>query len=180
MELKDFFGVDIDKYSYETNRILDLLGVRRTIEKTRQVNDLILAFDKNSIYVDVAKRQQLLLFLKPLLTKEFLPYDKNHEGKEVNTASDKDRRYNAEERLFKIVLSVVTAEKYSTLVDNEFKPDIAGLRSLNKDRDERYDRLKKILSNDIKPTLEQFKIDKKHIKPNIKKEKSFLSKLFKK
>lgn len=63
MELKDFFGVDIDKYTYERNRVLDFLGIRRTIEKTAQVNDLINPFDENSPYVDVAKRQQLFLFL---------------------------------------------------------------------------------------------------------------------
>lgn len=75
MKLQDFFGIDIDKYSYETNRVLDFLGLHRTIEKTKQVTDLINAFDKNSPYVDAAKHQQLLLFLNPLLSKEFLPYD---------------------------------------------------------------------------------------------------------
>lgn len=180
MELKDFFGVDMDKYPYETNRILDFLGVRRTIEKTRQVSDLIVAFDKNSPYVDVAKRQQLLLFLKPLLSKEFIPYDKHFDNKEANTATDKDRRYNAEERLLKIVLSVATAEKYRDLIAKEFKPDVAVLRSTNKDSDERYDRLKQILSNNIKPILEQFKIDKKNINPPKKEKKSFFGKLFNK
>lgn len=180
MELKDFFGLDIDKYSYETNRILDFLGVRRTIEKTRQVNDLVLAFDKSSIYVDVAKRQQLLLFLKPLLAKSFLPHDKHFNDKEVNTATDKDRRYNAEERLLTIALSIVTADKYSNLIANEFKPDISILRSLNNDSEERYDRLKQILNKNIKPILEQFNIDKKNIQPQIKEEKSFFSKLFNK
>ena len=180
MKLEDFFGVNIDKYPYETNRVLDFLGVRRTIEKTRQVNDLINAFEPNSPYVNVAKRQQLLLLLKPLLSKEFLSHDKFHDTKEVNTATEKDRRYNAEERLLTIVLSVSTGEKYSTLVDKKFKPDISILRSLNKDQDERYDRLKQILSSHTQEVIEQFKIDKKKLNPHKEDKKSFFSKMFNK
>ncbi len=180
MKLEDFFGVDIDKYPYETNRVLDFLGVRRTIEKTKQVNDLINAFEPNSPYVDVAKRQQLLLLLKPLLSQAFLPHDNFYYNKEVNTATKKDRRYNAEERLLTIVLTVATGEKYSTLVDKEFKPDISILRSLNRDQDERYDRLKQILSTHTQEVLEQFKIDKKKINPPKEDKKSFFSRLLKK
>ena len=180
MKLQDFFGIDIDKYSYETNRVLDFLGLRRTIEKTKQVTDLTNAFDKNSPYVDVAKRQQLLLLLNPLLSKEFLPYDKHHYTKDVNTGTDKDRRYNAEDRLLKIVLSVATGEKYNALIEKEFKPDIVALRSLNKDSDERYDRLKQILSEDTRSVLDQFKIDKKNITPKKTDKKSFFGSLFNK
>lgn len=180
MKLNDFFGVDIDKYEYSTNRVLDFLGVRRTIEKTRQVSDLINAFDASSPYVDVAKRQQLLLFLKPLLSKQFLPHDDRFYTKDVNTGTDKDRRYNSEDKLLKIVLSVATGERYNALLEKEFKPDSAILRSLNKDADERYDRLKHILSENIRPILEQFKIDKKNIKAPQKEEKSFFGKLFNK
>lgn len=180
MELKDFFGVDMGKYSYDTNRVLDFLGLRRLIEKREQVKNLIDAFDKNSPYVDVAKRQQLLLYFKPLLSKDFLPHDKHYYTKDVNTGTDKDRRYNAEDRLLRIVLSVVTGEKYNTLVDNEFKPDTAILRSTNKYEGERYDRLKQILSDNTRATLEQFKIDKKNIAPQQTKEKSFFGKLFNK
>lgn len=178
MKLDDFFGVDIDKYSYETNRILEFLGLRRKIEKTKQVSDLINAFDKNSPYVDVARRQQLLLFLKPLLSKKFLPHNERFYTKEVNTGTDKDRRYNAEDKLLKIVLSVATGERYSALVEKGFKPDSAILRSLNKDSNERYDRLKHILSECTKPVLEQFKIDKKKIKAPQKEKQSFFGKLF--
>ncbi len=180
MKLKDFFGIDLDKYPYETNRILDFLGIRRTIEKTRQVSDLMNAFEKSSPYIDVAKRQQLILFLKPLLSKEFLPFDKRFYTKDINTASDKDRRYNAEDKLLKIVLSVVTGGKYNALVEKDFKPDIATLRTINKDSDECYDRLKQILSNHTRSILEQFKIDKKNIKPQKTEEKSFFGKLFNK
>ena len=180
MKLDDFFGVDIDKYPYETNRVLDFLGLRRTIEKTSQVSSLTNAFDANSQYVEVAKRQQLLLFFNPLLSKEFLPYDKHYYTKDVNTGTDKDRRYNAEDRLLRIVLSVVTGERYSALVDKEFKPDIAALRSANRDSEERHDRLKQILSDQTSPILEQFKVDKKKVSPQKTGDKSFFAKLFNK
>lgn len=174
MKLDDFFGIDIDKYSYETNRVLEFLGLRRKIEKTRKVSDLINAFDKDSPYVDVAKRQQLLLFLKPLISKQFLPHDDRFYTKDVNTGTDKDRRYNAEDKLLKIVLSVASGERYSALVEKDFKPDSAILRSLNKDADERYDRLKHILSENTREILEQFKIDKKILKPPKKRKNHFL------
>ena len=180
MEIKDFFGVDISKYPYETNRILDFLGLRRSIEKTEQVKNLIDAFGESSPYADVAKRQQLLKYLKPLLSKELLPYDKYYYTKDVNTATDKDRRYNSEDRLLRIVLSVATGERYNTLVDNEFKPDITALRNTNRYESERYDRLKQVLDDHTRAILDEFKKDKEKIKPHEKETTSFFGKLFNK
>ena len=80
--------------------------------------------------------------------------------------------------MLKIALSVATGEKYNTLIEKEFKPDIVALRSLNKDSDERYNRLKQILSEYTRSVLDQFKIDKKNIAPKKTEKKSFLGKLF--
>lgn len=179
MKLDDFFGLDLNKIPFDINRYTDMLGIRRTIENTGQVQRLLASFGKDSPYVDLAKRQQTLLHFKTLLSQDFLPFDKFHEVKDVNTATDKDRRYNAEERLLRIVLSIAAGEKYLTLEADGFKPDTQVLRACNKYADEKYDRLRQILDERSTSVMEAFKQDKEKLdQQQVKEKKGFFGKLF--
>ena len=176
MKTEDFFGLDFNKIPFDINKYLELLGIKRQVENTGAVQRLILGFGKHSPYVDVAKRQQTLLLFKPLLSKNFLSYDKYHDIKDVNTASSKDRLYNAEERLLQITLAIASGKSYKKLCDEEFKPNTMILRGLDGYADEKYDRLRAILDKETKTVLDEFKQEKP--KTEQKQKKSFLNKLF--
>ena len=106
MELNDFFGLDFNFKQFEINTALDLMGLRRVIESTRQVSQITERFGKYSPYVGLAKRQQTLNYFKALLEQDMLDYDPRYYEKEINTATTHDRRYNAEERLLEFALIV--------------------------------------------------------------------------
>jgi hypothetical protein len=155
MELKDFFGLDFNFKQFEINTLLDLMGMRRLIEKTRQVSQIMEHFGKRSPYVDLAKRQQTLNHFKPLLEQDMLDYDAHHYEKEINTATEHDRRYNAEDRLLEFALIVAAGQTPRQLKSNDFKPDIKALRSVRSS--DRFDRLWDVLSREAGDIIKTFK-----------------------
>jgi hypothetical protein len=155
MELNDFFGMDFNVKHFEINTLLDLMGIRRLIEATRQVAQISERFGKHSPYVDLAKRQQTLNHFKLLLDQDMLDYDARYYEKEINTASAHDRRYNAEDHLLEFALSVATAQTPKQLKSHDFKPDIKVLRSIR--AGERFDRLWDVLSRETADVIQAFK-----------------------
>ncbi len=155
MERDDFFGLDFRIKNFDINILLDLLSIRSKIEAIETVKQIARRFGKSSTFLMVSKRQQTLKFLKPLLEDEFRGYDQYYYEKEVNTASENDRRYNAEERILEYALMVASGKTYRELKKEEFKPGLHSLRELSSD--ERYDRLWEVLNTIEKDTIDQFK-----------------------
>lgn len=155
MELNDFFGLDFNFKQFDINALLDLLGIRRVIESTRQVTQITERFGKHSAYVELAKRQQTLNNFKLLLERPLLDYDALYYEKEINTASEHDRRYNAEEKLLEYTLIVASGQTPRQLKHSEFKPDIKTLRGLA--ATERFDRLWDVLSREAGEVIAAFK-----------------------
>ena len=155
MELKDFFGLDFNLKTFEINTLLDLMGIRRLIEGTRQVTQITDRFGKHSPFVQLAKRQQTLNHFKPLLDQDLLDYDPLYYEKPINTASAHDRRYNAEDRLLEFALIVAAGQTPKQLKNPEFKPDIKALRSVRSS--DRFDRLWEVLSREAADVIQAFK-----------------------
>ena len=155
MELKDFFGLDFNLKHFEINTLLDLMGLRRLIENTKQVSQITEHFGKHSPYVDLAKRQQTLNHFKLLLEQDMLNYDAHYYEKEVNTATENDRRYNAEDKLLEFALVVAAGQTPKQLKSNDFKPDTKSLRSVRSG--ERFDRLWDVLSREASGVIQAFK-----------------------
>ena len=157
MELNDFFGLDFNFKQFEINTALDLMGLRRVIESTRQVSQITERFGKFSPYVDLAKRQQTLNYFKALLEQDMLDYDPRYYEKEINTATTHDRRYNAEERLLEFALIVAAGQTPKQLKSHDFKPNVKALRSIR--ASERFDRLWEVLSREAGDVIQAFKKD---------------------
>ncbi len=155
MEREDFFGLDFRIKNFDINILLDLLSIRSKIESIDTVKQISKKFGKSSAFLMVSKRQQTLKFLKPLLDDEFNHFDQFYYEKEVNTASEHDRRYNAEERILEFALMVASGKTYRELKKEEFKPGLHTLRELKSS--ERYDCLWNVLLTVEKNTIEQFK-----------------------
>jgi len=155
MERDEFFGLDFRIKSFEINILLDLLSIRRKIENIETVKQITKRFGKSSAFLMVSKRQQTLKFLKPLLDEDFSGFDQRYYEKEINTASEHDRRYNAEEHILEFALIVASGKTLRELKQEEFKPGLRTLRELK--GSDRYDRLWEVLSSVEKETIEQFK-----------------------
>ena len=158
MEIQDFFGLDFSIKRFEINTLLDLLGIRRKIEETSQVKKIIERFGMNSPYTNLAKRQQTLNYFKPLIENAMQPHNPLYYVKAVNTATENDRFYNAEERLLELVLIVASGKTNRELLNTEYKPSVKVLRNI--DHSERFDRLWEILSQESREVIESFKKEK--------------------
>lgn len=155
MELNDFFGMDFNIKKFDINILLDLLSIRRKIEDTKQVKQIAERFGKHSSYVLLAKRQQTLNYFRPLLESSMLEYDSIYYAKAVNTASDRDRRYNSEEKLLELVLIVATGKTLRDLHNSEFKPTVEVLRGVK--HAERFDRIWDVLTRETRDLIVAFK-----------------------
>ena len=158
MELADFYGLDFNLKKFEVNILLDMLGIRRKIEATNQVKSIISRFGMHSSYTQLAKRQQALNYFKPLIEQPMLAYDSLYYIKEVNTATDHDRRYNAEERLLDLALIIASAMTPRERVNTGFKPTLEVLRGIA--HTDRFDRLWDVLTRESQNIIAAFKQEK--------------------
>ncbi len=108
VKLSQFFGLVIDEKLSDFAPILHKLKVSTAIEQTEVVRQLKKQNGRDAPIVNVGRKQQVLKLIKPLLDAKMLPYDERYFKKEINTSTERDRRYGAEEKLLEFALLVAT------------------------------------------------------------------------
>lgn len=159
LKLEDFFGLAIDEDRSDIKALMPLIKLERDIEKTKVVKSLSKANGRDSAIVGVARRQQVLKVMKPLLNENMLEYDQSYYTKEINTSSDHDRRYGAEERLLEFALVVASTKSKKLLAD---EPKILTVKQLREAAflESRFDRCWEILSNETHHIVSAFRKQK--------------------
>ncbi len=160
LKLEDFFGLAIDEDRSDVLPMMALTHIKEEIEETNVVKTLSKQNGRDAAIVSVARRQQILKLLKPLLNETLLDYEANYYVKEVNTSSDFDRRYDAEEHLLEYAL-IVSSTKSKKLLANE--PGILNCKQLREAAflESRYDRCWEILSQETHHIVSAFRKSKK-------------------
>jgi hypothetical protein len=160
LKLDDFFGIMLDDERSDLGTIFSAFKVEKMINGTNVVKKLSRSNGADSPIVGVAKRQQFLKMLKPLLNEDMIEYDSNYYSKEVNTSSDRDRQYGSEDKLLQVAL-IVASTKSLKMLENEEK--IVNIKQLRDAAflETRFDRLWEILSQETHHVVKAFRKAKK-------------------
>ena len=75
MRVDDFFGLNLDLTHFQVDNVLELIGLRRTIERLAPVQKLIAESGKEHPIVSIGKRQFALKALRPLYDKGVQAHD---------------------------------------------------------------------------------------------------------
>ena len=144
MKILDFFGLNLNQYVFKVDYHLKQIGVFKRVMQEDSVQNLIKKYSADHQIVGINKRQIVLKLLKPLINGKLLPYDSIFYKKKVNTATENDRRYDAEEQLLNYCLVIATGKPLRVLDETHFVPTIRSLRE-GLDR-KRFDRIWDILA----------------------------------
>jgi len=160
LKLEDFFGIRLEEERSDISSFLEAVKVNDLINGSKVVKQISKSNGADSPIVGVARRQQFIKHLKPLLNEDMLDFDKLYYKKEVNTSSDHDRRYCAEEKLLQVSLIIASTKSMKTL---ENEPKIATVKQLRDAAflESRYDRVWEILSQETHHVVAAFRKGKK-------------------
>ncbi len=163
LKLDDFFGLKLDEERSDISSFLSSVGVDEAINKTKVVKKISSSNGSDSPIVGVARRQQFIKLIKPLVNDDLLDYDSRYYTKEVNTSSEHDRRYCAEEKLLQIALIIASTKSIKTL---EGETNIVNAKQLRDAvfLESRFDRLWEILSQETHHIVTAFRKNKKKSK----------------
>jgi len=160
LKLDDFFGLKLEAERSDISTFLSAVNVDKAINKTKVVKKISASNGADSPIVGVARRQQFIKLLKPLVNDELLEYDPRYYTKEVNTSSNHDRRYCAEDKLLQVGLIIASTKSIKTL---ENEPNIVNVKQLREAAflESRFDRLWEILSQETHHIVKAFRKGKK-------------------
>lgn len=160
LKLEDFFGIKLEEERSDISSFLSAVHVDDQIKTTNVVKKLSASNGSDSPIVGVAKRQQFIKLIKPLVNEDLLEYDQHYYTKEINTSSDHDRRYCAEEKLLQVALIIASTKSMKTL---ENEPNILSVKQLRDAAflESRFDRLWEILSQETHHIVTAFRKGKK-------------------
>jgi len=160
LKLEDFFGIKLEEERSDITTFLSAVKVDDLINGTKVVKQISAKNGSDSPIVGVARRQQFIKLLKPLVNEKLLDYDPIYFTKEVNTSSQHDRRYCAEDKLLQVALIIASTKSMRTL---ENEPNILNVKQLRDASflETRYDRLWNILTEETRHIIEAFRKGKK-------------------
>ncbi len=160
LKLEDFFGIKLEEERSDIMSFLSAVHVDDQINNTNVVKKLSASNGSDSPIVGVAKRQQFIKLIRPLVNEDMLEYDQRYYTKEVNTSSDHDRRYCAEDKLLQVALIIASTKSMKTL---ENEPNILSVKQLREAAflESRFDRLWEILSQETHHIVTAFRKGKK-------------------
>jgi hypothetical protein len=159
LKLDNFFGLKVEKNTMDIYALFSSLGVNQSINKTKLVKKLIHSNGEDSRIVGVARRQQFLKMIKPLLNHEMLIYNEPFYTKEINTSSEHDRRYDAEEKLLLVALIVASTKSMEQFKRN---PEILSIKSFREKAfiQTRFDKIWSLLSQETESIVHSFRQEK--------------------
>ncbi len=160
LKLSDFFGLKLEEERSDISTFLSAVNVDDEISKTKVVKKISSSNGSDSPIVGVARRQQFIKMIKPLVNETMLDYDRRYYSKEVNTSSERDRRYCAEDKLLQVALIIASTKSIKTL---ENEPNIVNIKQLRDAAflESRFDRLWEILSQETHSVVKAFRKSKK-------------------
>ena len=160
LKLEDFFGIKLEQERSDITTFLSSVKVDDFINETKVVKQIAKKNGADSPIVGVARRQQFIKLLKPLVNEKMLDYDPVYYTKEINTSSQHDRRYCAEDKILQVGLIIASTKSMKTL---ENEPNILNVKQLRDASflETRYDRLWNILTEETRHIIEAFRKGKK-------------------
>jgi len=160
LKLVDFFGIKLEEERSDISSFLEGVKVNDMINNTKVVKQISASNGSDSPIVGVARRQQFIKLLRPLLSETMLDYDPLYYTKEVNTSSNHDRRYCSEEKLLQVALIIASTKSIKTLSDQTKIVSVKQLREATF-LETRYDRIWEILSQETHHVVAAFRRSKK-------------------
>lgn len=121
-DVTNLFGVDIGFAYFNVIELIDALGIKNEVLKSRRVASLIKQHSDKHHIVTIAIRQVTLTELKPVLNERFLPFDPYFESGQLHSG-DRDRQYEVEDKLLLICWSLATGKSIKSL--KRLKPDFS-------------------------------------------------------
>ena len=160
IKLEEFFGLKLEEERSDISTFLSLIGVDDEISNTKIVKKISKSNGADSPIVGVARRQQFLKLIKPLINENMLEYDERYYKKEINTSSNHDRRYGAEDKLLQIAL-IIASTKSIKMLEND--SNIVNVKQLREAAflETRFDRLWEILSQETHGIVSAYRKSKK-------------------
>jgi len=159
LKLEDFFGLKLEEERSDITTFLSAVNVDDEINNTKIVKKIAKSNGSDSPIVGVARRQQFLKLIKPLVNENMLEYDERYYTKEINTSSNHDRRYCAEDKLMQIAL-IIASTKSIKMLEND--PNIVNVKQLREAAflETRFDRLWEILSQETHGVVSAYRKSK--------------------
>ncbi|MFT6733093.1 MAG: hypothetical protein ACJAS9_001278 [Polaribacter sp.] len=160
LTLANFFGLKLEEERSDISSLLNLIGVDYQIHQTNVVRKIAASNGIDSPIVGVARRQQFLKMIKPLLAADMLKYDASYYTKEVNTSSIHDRRYCSEEKLILVALVIASTKSLRVL---KADPKIMSEKNIRENAfvGSRFDKIWEILTQETQHVVDTFRKSKK-------------------
>lgn len=155
MDIMDFFGIDLDQDTYNTDTLLDLLKIDKQIVKSKTVKQLSRENGEDHPIVEIAKRQLSLKFFRKFLEEGIMPYDEFWYTKDNNYSSDQNRLYGSQEKMIQVCLAIAMGKPVKKLIDDEIKPNARAIRDI--ESQQRFAKLWEILSDNTRERIESHK-----------------------
>jgi hypothetical protein len=160
LKIEDFFGIKLEQERSDITSFLSAIKVNDFINGTKVVKQIAAKNGSDSPIVGVARRQQFLKMIKPLVNEKMIDYDPVYFTKEVNTSSHHDRQYCAEDKLLQVALIIASTKSMKTLENESYILNVKQLRDASF-LESRYDRLWSILAEETSHIIEAFRKRKK-------------------
>lgn len=113
-DVDDLFGVNIDFAYFNASEIVATFGLSKEVLQSKRVKGLIAQHGRKHRIVSIAIRQVMLSTLQPFLDEKFLPYDSSYVDDALHI-NPTERRYEAEEKLLYLALSLATGRSVVSL-----------------------------------------------------------------
>lgn len=125
----------LDKKLFVLDDYLNFGGLNTYLDRMPQIHSLIKKHEsKQHGLVRIMKRRAAIKVLQPLLSNSMLPYDRYYYKKEVNTASERDRQYGAEEAFLTFCLIIASGKTWTQLQEEHYLPSVHTLRDLESEK----------------------------------------------
>ncbi len=165
LTIEMFFGLNIRQEHFDIDELLNFVGLRLLVVHSKAVKNLTLINNHKAMIVTIAKRQQALKLLRNLLNSELLPYDEYFYVKVVNTGSEHDRLYSAEDKLLQYAYVIAMGKTWNWLENEDPSAILKGIREKNSSQHSRFDRYWEILGDQTGDYIRRFKKGKVGNKP---------------
>lgn len=100
------FGADIFVGHFNVDEILDIMGIKKEVMKSKRVKNLISMHGRDDRIVPIAKRQVAFDVLSSYLDSSFMPFDSYYMNDGKLLTSRSDRLYDSEERFLILCMSL--------------------------------------------------------------------------
>ncbi len=159
MKIEQFFGLSIPPHQFDLDAILKKTTLFEDIQHSNTVKKYIKEAGAHNKIISIAKRQLFLKAVTSLIEGDIQKYDALWYTKDVNTAEEQDRLYEAEEKLLIASLCIATAQPANKVQDEQFKPSIKNLRDMKPN--ERMQKIWALLHQNTEDDIVKYQKDAK-------------------